>query len=110
MLNKNRLEALNTLSKIFLENYSTDTKKVSIAVSILHLISHISYDQLYPTGQLLALAAIGHKDRELAEYGIKCYENWGITAGVEQLKSVQFSTKWLQEYADQVILDLIEGE
>ena len=110
MLQKNRLEALNTLCVIFFSNFSTDTKKINIAISILHLISHLDYDQVHPNGQLMALTAIAHRDREMAEYGIKCYENWGNIEGVDKLKAVHFSTQWLQDYANQVIEDLNEGE
>ena len=109
LLKGNRLEALNAISVIFLSNYSTNTKKVGIAVGILHMLSHLYYEQVYPTGQFLALSAISHRDIELAEYGIKCFENWGNIDGIEKLKAVHFPTGWLQEYANQVICDLSEG-
>lgn len=110
LFENNPLEALNAISTVYMDNYDVDTKKVSVAVSILHLISHLEYNQVYPTGQMMALTAIQHKDKELAEYGIKCYENWGNSDGIVKLKAVRFATDWLQEYADQVIADLNEGD
>jgi hypothetical protein len=42
----------------------------------LHIISHISYQEVYPLGQTIAVSAIGHSNHEIAEYGIKSFENW----------------------------------
>lgn len=40
------------------------------------------------------------------EYGIKCIENWGVKKFSEYLEDVEYQTKWLQDYANQVIADL----
>lgn len=86
-----------------------DTPPITLRHTGIHERLRYSYDQVYPIGQLVALSAIGHKNKEVAEFGIKCYENWGHPEGVEKLKATSFSTPWLREYADQVIADLSEG-
>lgn len=108
LLQKDKFNALNTISKIFYRCYSVDKKKISVLVGILHLLSHLEYDQIFPIGQYIALVAIEHKNKEIAEYGIKCYENWGNPDGIEKLQAISFSTSWLQSYANQVIADLSE--
>lgn len=106
----NHDSTMNMLSKLFLDNYSTDGRKVNILVGILHIVSHKTYHEIFPIGQTLALAALSHKDNEVAEYGIKCFENWGNADGINKLSAVEFSTSWLCDYANQVIMELREGD
>ncbi len=110
LLTVDPINALNVLSTVFMNSYSLEPKKISILVGTLHLISHLDYEQVYPVGQALAIAAISHKHTEVAEYGIKCFENWRNPDGITKLKAIRFSTKWLQDYADDVIEELSEGE
>ena len=110
LLKANPINALNVLSTVFMNCYSLEPKKISVLVGTLHLISHLDYEQVYPIGQALAIVAIGHKNPEVAEYGIKCFENWKHLDGIEKLKAIRFSTKWLQEYADDVIAEISEGK
>lgn len=103
---KNKIETMNGLVKIFMDNYSSDRRKINNLVGILHLLSHAKYNEVEPIGQLLAISAITHKNREVAEFGIKCFENWEHPDGIEKLKAVRFSTQWLQDYAEEVINEL----
>lgn len=110
LLKDDHISALNVLSTVFMNCFSLEPKKITVLVGTLHLISHLEYDQVYPTGQTLAIAAISHKNPEVAEYGIKCFENWKHPDGAAKLKAIRFSTSWLQEYADDVIAEISEGE
>lgn len=110
LLKKDRLSALNGISSLFLNNYTPQTTKARILVGLLHIVSHFDYESVYPAGQMMALCALSHVNREVAEYGIKCYENWGNRDGIEKLQAVCFSTPWLKEYADEVIEQLNEGD
>ena len=64
---------------------------------------------MYPHGQMMAMCALNHKNKYVAEYGIKCFENWGHPDGIEKLNAVQFAAAWLQEYAQDVIDELTNG-
>lgn len=110
LIEKDRYQALNILSKLFMDNYSLDGRKICNLVGTLHLISHLSYEEVYPIGQMIAISALSHQSKMVSEYGIKCFENWGHIDGVEKLQAVAFSSKWLNDYAQQVINDLNEGE
>ena len=110
LLKNDRISALNVLSTVFMNCFSLEPKKITVLVGTLHLISHLDYNQVYPTGQTLAIAAISHNNAEVAEYGIKCFENWKHPDGAAKLKAIRFPTKWLQEYADDVIAEISEGE
>lgn len=103
---KDSLGALNTLNKLFWDNYSMDGRKINNLLGGLHTISHMSYNEIYPIGVSMAVGAITHTSSEVAEYGVKCFENWNHPDGIEKLKAVKFSSAWLNEYAIEVIKEL----
>lgn len=107
---EDRIFAINCISSVFMDNFSAEGRKISILVGALHAISHFKYDDVYPLGQYMALTALSHKNNEVSEFGVKCFENWEHPDGVEKLKTVSFSAKWLQDYAQQVINELSEGD
>ena len=109
LMDSNAMAALNSLLTLFMDNYSVDGRKANILIGILHILSHLDYQKIYPHGQVAAISAIGHKNKSVAEYGIKCFENWGHPDGIEKLSSVHFTTSWLQEYAQDVIDELTNG-
>lgn len=104
------LSALNGISALFMNNFSCDSKKVHRLVGTLHIVSHMEYTEVYPSGQMMAISALSHENRQVSEYGIKCFENWGHPDGVEKLKAIKFSTPWLQEYANDVIDEINAGD
>lgn len=110
LFDDNREAALNGLMNLFYDGYSDNSRKIHRVVGILHLLSHFEYLDVKPTGQVIALAALNHSDKQVAEYAIKCFENWGDKDSVEKLRAVHFATPWLEEYAEEVIREIIEGD
>jgi hypothetical protein len=90
------------LNKLFLENFHTP----HIIAGILHIISHFDYDIVSPEGQIMAIAALSHKDVEVREYGIKFFENWQHKDGIRILEQIKADERWLQNYINLVIRDL----
>ena len=109
LLDKNTIASMNSLSTLFMNNYSVDGRKTNILIGILHILSHLEYTRVYPHGQMMAMCALNHKNKYVAEYGIKCFENWAHPDGIEKLNAVQFAATWLQEYAQDVIDELKNG-
>ena len=104
---KDRLIALNSISRLFMDNFNSDSKGAHYLIGVLHIISHFNYEEVYPTGQMIAISAIGFANSvEVQEYGVKCFENWEHKDGINKLKAISFSAKWLQEYANEVIEEL----
>ena len=108
LIKKDRDAALNGINKLFMDNYSTNLHQTNILVGILHILSHLSYTDVYPIGQTIAICAFSHKNSEVEEFGIKCFENWEHKDGINKLKAIKFNSKWLQEYAEDVIKELSE--
>jgi hypothetical protein len=90
------------LNKLFIENFHSP----HIVVGVLHIISHFDYDLVSPEGQTMAIAALSHKDVEVKEYGVKCFENWQHKDGVMVLEQIKAHEGWLQNYINLVIHDL----
>lgn len=101
---------MDILVKIHNDNFKyTEGAKVNNLVGILHIISHIDFKA--PTGliaHMISSNSLRHPNIEVEEYAIKCYENWDSEVGLDELKKVSFKKKWIQEYADQVIMDIEE--
>jgi hypothetical protein len=90
------------INKMFIDNF----QNAQLLVAILHLISHFDYKQVSPQGQTMAIAALIHKNIEVQEYGVKCFENWRHRDGIRILRQAKPGQKWLQRYIDSVIHDL----
>lgn len=104
LFNINTLITKEWLNTIFID-YFNDTR---IIIGLLHIISHLNYYKIYPQGQTMAIAALSHTSSQVIECGIRVFENWGTSDSLKLLKNVQCRDMWLQEYVEQVILDLEE--
>lgn len=92
------------LNLVFI-NYFDDTR---VIIGLLQIIAHMEYFEIYPQGPTMALAALSHTTLEVRECGIRAFENWGTIGSLNVLKSIMCPEKWLQEYVEQVIVDLEE--
>jgi hypothetical protein len=90
------------LNELFLKNFHVS----HIIVGVLHIISHFNYDLVSPEGPTMAIAALTHKDVEVREYGVKCFENWQHKDGIRILEQIKAGERWLQNYINLVIRDL----
>lgn len=96
------LHTKEALNKLFLKNINND----KVVLSILHTISHIDYDLIYPEGQTMALACFSNKDLEIREYAIRAFENWACSSSLDILESQRVSPAWLDDYRKEVIEDI----
>ena len=103
---KDAIGALNTLNLLFWDNFEATGRKSNNLIGVLHTISHLNYEDVYPIGVSMAVGALNHRNQEVCEYAIKCFENWNHPDGVKKLKSVQFASRWLEEYAIAVIEEI----
>jgi len=107
LLRKDRLGALNCINEIFWTHFHAhDKKMVNVLIGILHMISHLEYEDVLPTGQTLAALALNHKNIEVCEYAVKCFENWAHKDCVDKLRAMSISSRWLEKYVNDVIAEL----
>ncbi|MEL7569792.1 MAG: hypothetical protein AAGU14_04435 [Eubacteriaceae bacterium] len=97
-----RNEALEILMSVYLDNF----RNSHIILGILHIISHFKYEYMYPQGQIIALGSLQHHNISVKEFAIKAFENWGNKEAINILRGLSCDAKWLQEYVDEVIVEL----
>jgi hypothetical protein len=102
LYSEDKLKANILVNKLFFENFHTP----HIIVGVLHIVSHFDYDLVSPEGPTMAIAALAHKDVEVREYGVKCFENWQHKDGIRILEHIKVEERWLQNYINLVIRDL----
>lgn len=98
-MQENRLATKSWLNSVFVENISNPI----ILIGILRVISRLSYYEVLPEGQMIALAALSHKDTEVVECGVRAFENWGNLESLKILQSLSVTPSWLQDYIDKVV-------
>lgn len=101
-MNLNSLATKDWINSIFVENFSNPT----ILIGILRIIGRLDYISTFPEGQTMAVAALSHSNVEVQECGVRAFENWGTLESLQILENLTVSTKWLQDYIDQVVQDL----
>lgn len=106
LFKKNKEATKMWLQSILLKSFGNP----KVLVGILHIISHIEYKEINPEGQVMALACLSNENLEVQDYAIKAFENWGNKESVNYLRSVKCLEDWLQNYLEEVILDLEEGD
>ena len=100
----NRLATKSSLNELFVSNYENP----SILIGILQVVSRIENNIVNPEGQAMALAALTHRNFEVRECGIRCFENWATKISLTILKNISTEPKWLQEYLETVIKNIEE--
>jgi hypothetical protein len=102
-MKKNKLATKTTLNELFVKHYDNPT----ILIGILQVVSR--NENIYPEGHMMALNALLHKNFEVRECGIRCFENWVSETTLTILKNISTEPQWLQDYLNTVI-DNIEEE
>lgn len=74
--------------------------------SILRVIAHFDYSQMYPQGMLMAAACVAHTDTDVRECCVRCFESWKAPKTLNILQNISFSQDWLNDYLAGVIKDL----
>ena len=100
----NAMATKNWLNELYLNNFSNET----ILIGILRLLGRFNETLIEPQGITMAMAAIIHKNNEIKELGVRAFENWGSRNCLRFLKTIHIEEKWLQEYIDDIIIDLEE--
>lgn len=81
----------------------SNTSDVLFLCSLLHALSHIDYEEIYPYGSMLALAQLSHKDKRVVGYAIKAFSNWNNKDSLKYLKNYKPNQIWAQKELNRVI-------
>ena len=101
-INLNALATKEWLNNLFVKHFDN----VAIIAGILRIVARTNYMLIYPQGQTMAIAALSHSSTEVQECGVRAFENWGRHDSIKILENTTANAKWLQEYINDVILDI----
>lgn len=90
------------INEIFINNYD----KPELISRILRVIAHFSYTEMYPQGVTMAAAALSHRDIEVFECAVRCFENWEQPKNAKILESIIRPEQWLNDYIQNVVSSL----
>jgi hypothetical protein len=102
-LELNSVATQNWFNKLYIKYFSADE---NILIGLLRVVESLNEHSLHPTGEIMAIAALSHKNDEVKELGIRIFENWCSLNSYEILKNIKVDTVWLQDYINQVIKDI----
>ncbi len=91
------------LSRVLVEHYPT---RPSLCASIVRCIGRLDYDRLRGWGMRVIDDALRNRDVEVREAAIRALEAWGGPVAIEMLRRHKDGEAWLNEYVQQVIVDL----
>ena len=92
-------EAFNEL---YLEYY----KNEHVLTSILIMLGTLSYEQVFPQGQTMALGLLQHSDIAIRDRAVQLFERWNSKKGIPLLRKQHSDCTWLQRYINTVLMYL----
>lgn len=98
--------ARDWISDLFLQNIEIPF----VLSAILRVIAHFDYQQMHPQGILIAVTATMHRDADVRECGIRCFESWESADSLRILRNLSFPEDWLNEYLAAVVSELEDVE
>lgn len=98
-----RVKVLTWLNKLFLQ-YNRDSLFVC---SLLHTLSHMEYEEVFPHGPTMAMASLNHVDDKVVGYAIKAFSNWNTKTTLSLMRTNIPRFHWAKEQWEAVI-DYIE--
>ncbi len=90
------------INTVFMKNFDDPF----VLSAILRVIAHFDYRQMEPQGMTMAAACAAHKDTDVRECCVRCFESWKAPETLSILRNISFSQDWLNDYLVGVISDL----
>lgn len=81
------------LNKLFLKNNDNPL----FICTLLHVISHMEYEEVYPNGPTMAMASLTNKDERVVGYGIKAFANWNVKNTLPYMRCNEPGAEWAKK-------------
>lgn len=93
---------VNAITQLALDNFDD----VNLVYSVLHTLAHVKYNLIAPAGVTFALTASRHKNIEIQDFSIQCFDMWESKDSLGFLKVIEIDTPWLNDYLQEVITNI----
>lgn len=84
---------------LFLDN----CKNVLLSCTLIHALSHLEYELVYPMGPIMAMAMFGSTDKRVVGYSVKAFSNWNSKDSLKYINDFKPRGKWAEKELDRVI-------
>lgn len=91
-------EAMDWVYDLFLSN----AKNTLLACTLIHALSHIEYERVYPKGPMMAMAMFSADDKRMVGYAIKAFSNWNAKDSLKYLCFFGPEDEWAQQELEEV--------
>ena len=92
-------DTLEQMYKLILENSSNSL----LLCTIMHAISHMDYEFIYPYGPIMAMALLSHDDKRVVSYAIKAFSNWNSKDSLNYVRTFSPKQVWAKKEWDRVV-------
>lgn len=97
---------MKAINEIYVQNYQNE----NVLIKILNAISEVEYEQVFPFGQMTAIAAISNKSLAVQQKGIEAFERWKREDSIAILENLDIKENWLKKYVEKIIINLKKVE
>lgn len=95
---------LDFIADALMSIYSSNLGEAHMLEGILTMIASVPYEAISPKGQIMAMGLLTNKILSVRDKAIQCFERWNSKKGLDYLKNISCSPRWLQNYVDKVIM------
>lgn len=95
---------LDFIADALMRVYSSSLGEAHMLEGILTMIASVPYGAISPKGQIMAMGLLANKTLSVRDKAIQCFERWNSKKGLDYLKNISCSPKWLQNYVDKVVM------
>ena len=78
--------------------YSSNLGEAHMLEGILTMIASVPYEAISPKGQIMAMGLLTNKILSVRDKAIQCFERWNSKKGLDYLKNISCSPRWLQNW------------
>lgn len=74
-----------------------------MACTLIHALSHLEYELIYPQGPMMAMAMFGSTDKRVVGFAVKAFSNWNSKDSVKYIEHFKPRWKWAERELDRII-------
>lgn len=71
--------------------------------TLIHALSHLEYELIYPQGPMMAMAMFGSTDKRVVGFAVKAFSNWNSKDSLKYINNFKPKEKWAEKELDRVI-------
>lgn len=92
-------ETMEWVYDLFLSN----AENILLLCTLIHSLSHIEYELVYPQGPMMAMAMFSYDDKRVVGYAIKAFSNWNSKDSLKYIMHMQPKEAWAKREMNRVI-------